>query len=132
MLRAAQRLDTVLSEIAETGLSQLSPHVPRRIVICGHSLGAGVAALLAALWRDRGHLPGVNVQCVAFACPQVLDSCLAVAQSNHTTSVIVGDDLVPRFSLATAQDLQAAMLCLNNPESKGLPVSARADMILEA
>merc|ERR1719221_257454 len=99
MLRAARRLDAALFELAEAGLSRLGSQAPRRVVICGHSLGAGVAALLSALWRDRGCLPGVDVKCFAFACPQVLDSSLALAQSGHTTSIIVGDDLVPRGCL---------------------------------
>jgi len=132
MLRAAQRLDRTLAEQTRIALEHLHPEAPRRIIICGHSLGAGVGALLAALWRDAAQFPGVNVQCFAFACPQVLDQDLAVAQSNHTTSFIVGADLVPRFSLATAQDLQAAMLCLVDPESKGLPLSMRTDAILSA
>jgi len=132
MLTGAQRLDPVLAALVEEGLGRIASQVPRRVVICGHSLGAGVAALLAALWRDRGYLPGVDIQCFAFACPQVLDLSLAVAQSNHTTSVIVGADLVPRFSLATARDLQAAMLCLNNPESKGLQPSLSTHSIIEA
>jgi len=132
MLRAARGLDLVLAELVAGALTRLRPESTRRIVICGHSLGAGVASLLAALWRDRGFLPGVNIQCVAFACPQVLDSSLAVAQSNHTTSLIVASDLVPRFSLATAQDLQAAMLCLHNPESKGLHTSLSTEAVFAA
>jgi len=132
MLRAAQHLDPVLAALVEDGLSCLDSQVPRSVVICGHSLGAGVAALLAALWRDRGYLPGVDIECFAFACPQVLDAELAMAQSNHTTSLIVGDDLVPRFSLATAQDLQEAMLCLHDPESHGLHPSLSTGEVLQA
>jgi hypothetical protein len=132
MLCAAQRLDARLAQTVEDALSRLGPEVPQRLILCGHSLGAGVAALLATSWRDRAFLPGVNIQCIAFACPQVLDSSLAAAQSNHTTSIIVGDDMVPRFSFATAHDLQAAMLCLNNPESRGLPASLNTAEILEA
>jgi len=132
MLRAARRLLRTLAEVTGTALERTRPEAPKRIIICGHSLGAGVAALLAALWRDAAQFPGVDVQCFAFACPQVLDQDLAMAQSNHSTSMIVGTDLVPRFSLATAQDLQAAMLCLVDPESRGLPLSMRKDAILSA
>jgi len=121
----------VLLELAMSGLSRLSAGSTRRIVICGHSLGAGVAALLSALWRDRG-LEGVDVQCIALACPQVLDASLAVAQRGHTTSIVVGNDLVPRFSLATSQDLQAAILCLDDPERQGLQPALGTDAVLEA
>jgi len=132
MLRAAQRLDRTIAELTAMSLERIHPEAPRRIIVCGHSLGAGVGALLAALWRDAAQFPGVDVQCFAFACPQVLNRDLAVAQSNHTTSMIVGRDLVPRFSLATAQDLQAAMLCLVDPQSRGLPLSMRMEAILSA
>jgi hypothetical protein len=135
MLRAANRLDAELSALAEDGLSQLrsaGSTVTPRVVLCGHSLGAGVAALLAALWRDRGHLHGIDLKCVAYACPQVLDAELAIAQSAHTTSLVVGADLVPRFSLATSQDLQAAILCLSDPETRGLPPSMSTDAVMSA
>merc|ERR1712217_506230 len=68
-------------------------------------------------WRDAGRFPSSLVECFAFACTQVFDSELAMAQSNHTTTVIVGNDLVPRLSLATAKDLRGAMLLLSG-ESK--------------
>mmetsp|Transcript_108414 Transcript_108414/g.171059 ORF Transcript_108414/g.171059 Transcript_108414/m.171059 type:complete len:533 (+) Transcript_108414:57-1655(+) len=135
MLRAAQRLDAELAELAQLGISHLRTEgstVAPRIIVCGHSLGAGVAALLAALWRDHAHFHGIDLRCVAYACPQVLDAELATAQSGHTTSLVVGTDLVPRFSLATSQDLQAAMLCLDNPEMKGLPMSMSTDAVLRA
>jgi hypothetical protein len=132
MLRAAKHLDPVLVTVIDEGLSRLTSQTSQRVIICGHSLGAGVAALLAALWRDRAYLPGVSIQCIAFACPQVLDKSLAYAQSNHTMSVIVGDDMVPRFSLATARDLQAAILCLTNPESKGFDSNLSTQAVLEA
>jgi len=132
MLRAAQRLDTALAALAEDGLVRLTPERQRRIVICGHSLGAGVAALLAALWRDAGRFPGVDVQCMAFACPQVLDQQLAAALSNHTTSVVVGDDMVPRLSLASAMDLREVLLRLSDPEAFGLPEVFAANEVLAA
>lgn len=124
MLKAAQHLDETLAVLTERGLSKLrmsgrmNGQQPR-IMICGHSLGAGVAALLAALWRDNGRFQGVEFHCMSFACPQVLDAGLAAAVSNFTTSIIVGNDLVPRFSLATAHDLREAMLHLNNPVAYG-------------
>jgi len=132
MWRAAERLEGKLAELAEEALGRLVAGVgARRVIITGHSLGAGVAALVAAQWRDRGRFAGGAVECVAFACPQVLDAELAQAQSNHTTTVIFGDDMVPRFSLATAHDLRAAMLLLSDPASGGLSASFGADAILD-
>lgn len=127
MLRAAQRLDAALAALVERGLERLrlssDLRGPPRVLVTGHSLGAGVAALVTALWRDSGRFPGVSVRCIAFACPQILDADLAASLSNHTTSIIAGDDLVPRLSLATATDLRSAMLLLSNPADHGLDPS---------
>lgn len=130
MLKAALGLESKLAAAAESGLELLAPGAPRSVVICGHSLGAGVASLVAALWRDSGRFQGTHVRCFAFACPQVLDSELALAQSNHTTSFIVGDDLVPRLSLATARDLRTAMLLLSSPASSGIPSLRTAEVLV--
>jgi len=136
MLRAAQRLESVLAALAEQGLDRLQAngrHAEQpqaRVLICGHSLGAGVAALVAALWRDGGRLPGVDVRCLAFACPQILDVRLAAALSNHTTSIVVGDDMVPRLSLATATDLRSAMLLLAKPADFGADPSLHMQNVL--
>jgi len=134
MLRAASRMEALLLRLTEEGLAKLQalrrPQGPLRVLVSGHSLGAGVAALVTALWRDNGRLPGVDVQCIAFACPQILDSRLAAALSNHTTSVIVGDDMVPRLSLATATDLRSAVLHLSSPVDYGLGPSFHAHNIL--
>ncbi|CAE8598874.1 unnamed protein product [Polarella glacialis] len=145
MLRAAQHLARPLAEAAHRGLEELtrssapgddtvppraSPPVARpRVVLCGHSLGAGVAALIAALWRDSGEMP-CEVQCVAFACPQVLDASLSQALCNHTTSIVLGDDLVPRLSLSTVQDLREAFLRLNDPQAFHLPADLGTDALL--
>ncbi|KAJ1553613.1 hypothetical protein HK405_007422 [Cladochytrium tenue] len=65
------------------------------LVVTGHSLGAGVAALLAALLRPE--YPAAC--CYAFEPPGCLVSA-AVAEylEPFCTSVVMGDDLVPRMS----------------------------------
>jgi hypothetical protein len=56
----------------------LSPPIdrPYGLVLCGHSLGAGMATLVAALWRHTfstiGLVPGVTFRCFAFAPPCTL------------------------------------------------------------
>jgi len=129
MLRAAERVSDRLLQLVLKGLELLettrvrSPHLPD-VLITGHSLGGGVAALLAALWRDQALLPpGKVMQCITFGCPQVLDSQHAMALSNFTTSIILGDDLVPRLSLTTVQDLRESCLRVNNPQAFQLPAT---------
>lgn len=53
-----------------------------------------------------------------------------MAVSNFITSIVVGDDLVPRFSLATSNDLRAATLSINDPVAHGLDHSFHAESVL--
>jgi len=114
MLRAAQKLDEQLHPTVEAALCKLNG--PRRVLLIGHSLGAGVATLLTSIWHDSGRLPSTELQCIAFACPQVLDADLANIARNHTTSFVVGEDVVPCLSLATATELRDAVLLLASAE----------------
>ncbi|KAJ8608390.1 hypothetical protein CTAYLR_008154 [Chrysophaeum taylorii] len=70
--------------------------------IVGHSMGAGVAAVLAAL-LDK------PATCVCFAPPACVSPCLADALKDRVLSVVHRDDLVPRLSdsncAALARDL---------------------------
>lgn len=77
------------------------------LVITGHSLGAGAAVLLSILLKPS--YP--KVRCFAFSPPGGLLS-LAAARftENFVMSVIIGDDLVPRLSLATLDSLKRQMI----------------------
>jgi len=118
MLSAARKLDELLSSVVEDGLVKLGGQ--RRVIVVGHSLGAGVAAMLTAIWMDNVRFPGAELRCLAFACPQVLDKRLASFLEGVVTSFVFADDIVPRLSLATARDFRNAMLCLIDPATRGL------------
>ena len=76
-------------------------------VVAGHSLGAGVAALLTLKIHDR--VPGVR--CWAFCPPGGLVSqSLAHAAEPYCTSIIVNKDIVPRMSMQTVYRLFEGML----------------------
>ena len=45
-----------------------------RLILTGHSLGAGIAALLAIKLHFDGHALGRNVRCFGFGCPPVFGS----------------------------------------------------------
>ena len=76
-----------------------------RLLLCGHSLGAGVACLAAVVLRSRLPLLAdatVNrkMKVVAFASPPILDHDSAVASSSYTTTIVNNSDVIPRSSMA--------------------------------
>jgi len=69
------------------------------IIVTGHSLGAGTAAILAFLLRAK--YTETRVTCYAYSPPGgLLSREAAVESEKFTVSVVVGDDVIPRTSLA--------------------------------
>ncbi|KAG7261744.1 hypothetical protein CRUP_021353 [Coryphaenoides rupestris] len=78
-----------------------------KLVITGHSLGAGTASLLAILLRNS--FP--TLQCYAFSPPGGLVSkALADYSKDFVVSVVLGKDLVPRLSIPNMEDLKRRIL----------------------
>ncbi|XP_008313273.1 sn1-specific diacylglycerol lipase beta [Cynoglossus semilaevis] len=78
-----------------------------RLVITGHSLGAGTAAVLAILLRSS--FP--SLQCYSFSPPGgLLSKALADYSKDFVVSVILGKDLVPRLSIPNMEDLKTRIL----------------------
>lgn len=85
-----------------------------RLVICGHSLGGGVAVLAALLLAQQ--FPEVHVAVYAFGTPAVVDARLAEMCKGDTATggvfgnrvrvrnLICHDDLVPRLSLRATRE----------------------------
>jgi Lipase (class 3) len=69
-------------------------------LMCGHSLGAGVATLAAAILRARFPSLEKRLRVVAFAPPPVLDHDSAVAAAPFVLSIVNNTDLIPRLSMA--------------------------------
>ena len=72
-----------------------------RIVVTGHSLGAGVAAFVTLLLRRT--LPRVTG--VGYATPTTMTLDLAMHSAAFFTTVVLGDDIVPRISVGAVQTL---------------------------
>lgn len=71
-----------------------------KLVLVGHSLGAGAASLLAFILRSRiPKLADESIQVYAFAPPPVLDHDAAVAAAPFVTSIVNNSDIIPRSSL---------------------------------
>lgn len=78
-----------------------------KLVITGHSLGAGTASLLAVLLRNS--FP--NLRCYAFSPPGgLMSKALADYSKQFVVSVVLGKDLVPRLSIPNMEDLRRRIL----------------------
>jgi len=79
--------------------------------IVGHSLGAGVAAVISTFLRPR--YP--SLRCLAFSPPGcVFSRRLADECKDYVTSYVLGDDVVPRLGLASMENLRhELLLCLS-------------------
>jgi pimeloyl-ACP methyl ester carboxylesterase len=108
LICAQYLVDRMQSTIEETVLEK-----GYRVLICGHSLGAGVASLAAVVLRTRfpilandcfmpivGTTAIPRVQVMAFGPPPVLDHDSAIAACSYTTSIVNNADVIPRASLA--------------------------------
>ncbi|XP_037546619.1 diacylglycerol lipase-beta [Nematolebias whitei] len=79
------------------------------LVITGHSLGAGTAALLAILLRSS--FP--TLQCYSFSPPGgLLSKALADYTKDFVVSVVLGKDLVPRLSIHNMEILKRRILTI--------------------
>ncbi|KAG8226388.1 hypothetical protein J437_LFUL011925 [Ladona fulva] len=77
------------------------------LVLVGHSLGAGTAAILAILMR--GEFPGLH--CYSYSPPGGLLSLPAVEYTKEfITSVVVGKDVVPRIGLHQLESLRTDLI----------------------
>ncbi|KAI0829253.1 alpha/beta-hydrolase [Trametes gibbosa] len=99
------------------------------LVLCGHSLGAGVAGLLALMWaapetrlthRASGLPIKRQVTAYCFAPPCIVSPRLGAraATSGLITSFVYGHDIVSRLSLGSVRDLTRAAVWLCAAENK--------------
>jgi len=70
----------------------------RDVVIVGHSLGAGTAALLATKLVAAGAVTANAVHCYCLAPPPAVDPALAAAGRRYITSLVNGHDIIPRVT----------------------------------
>ncbi|GBE78954.1 alpha/beta-hydrolase [Sparassis crispa] len=99
------------------------------LVLCGHSLGAGVAALLALMWANphtrlthrRSGLPRHRtVSAYCFAPPCLTSARLAelAGEAGLITSFAYSHDVVSRLSLGSVRDMKRAAMWLCVQEGK--------------
>lgn len=78
-----------------------------RITVVGHSLGAGVGAFLTLMLRR--HIG--SIFCYGFGTPSCIDEKLQPALLDCMVSVVNRDDMVPRLSIRSVQELVDSVLC---------------------
>lgn len=90
-----------------------------QLIICGHSLGAGVSSLLGILVKEK--LPKLKLQVYAYATPACLSYQAALGCESFITSVVNNNDCVPRLSLLNVRLMNKLFILLNQKlQEKGL------------
>lgn len=141
MLEAAQLLAKQKGKVYQTILEGLVNHPDYGLVLCGHSLGAGVVSLLSVLWsqernkvqeehpvaaaalardpipfitsRDSGLPPGRPIHCYTYGPPCVMSHDLSTYCSGLITSVVHGYDIVSCLSLGLLKDFKNVAVSLH-------------------
>lgn len=83
------------------------------LMFVGHSLGAGVVALLTMLAvhnRDKLGIQRNKIRCFAIASPRCMSLNLAVRYADVINSVVLQDDFLPRTT-AALEDVFKSLLC---------------------
>jgi pimeloyl-ACP methyl ester carboxylesterase len=121
VITAAKRLADDLILIVE---ELLLPN-DYKLLITGHSLGAGVAALVGVILRSRFrallHDDGSLLKVLAFASPPILDYDNAMDCKAFTTTIVNNSDIIPRSSLSNLVVMLELLKTVNKKlEEKGL------------
>lgn len=123
MLDAAQLLAKEKGKVYQKIRQGLESYPEYGLVMCGHSLGGGVASLLCVLWSQQNHdtdnlmpsfvtssqsgLPaGRPIHCYAYGPPGVMSLSLSTYCSGLVTSIVHGYDVVSSLSLGLLKDFK--------------------------
>ena len=122
----------ILSKLSErlTEVLALPEFSHYRLVVTGHSLGAGTAELITMELISSNLLAGREVRCVALAPPPVFrsDHALPPSLSSAIQIFVNNYDLVPRLSLASVSRLLATV---REVDSLGLSLSEQLSVLAD-
>ncbi|KAI9339025.1 Alpha/Beta hydrolase protein [Obelidium mucronatum] len=108
------------------------------LVLVGHSLGGGVATLLAYEWSTPNPLSNASaitpfvtspssglppqrpIHVYSFGTPCIVDYALSTSLKGLATTVINGDDMIPTMSVGLIRDLKTVTFHLLDPVNQGL------------
>ncbi|CAE7139211.1 unnamed protein product [Rhizoctonia solani] len=137
MLKTAQLMGLPGKPVHTAIAKALRKYPGYELVLTGHSLGAGIAALLSLMWADastgltvrQSGLPShrrVTVYC--FGPPCIMSPQLSKLAKSMVTSFIYSHDIVSTLSLGSVRDMQraAAWLCVGSGEESCSSVLSKA------
>lgn len=88
-----------------------------KLVINGHSLGAGIASLFNLILLNDIDFQTVDIMTFTYGCPSVISSNLNEILKDHVFSCIFGYDIVPELSFASIFNLHEVINKINNKET---------------
>eukprot|EP01094_Clydonella_sp_ATCC50884_P023102 TRINITY_DN5452_c0_g1_i1.p1 TRINITY_DN5452_c0_g1~~TRINITY_DN5452_c0_g1_i1.p1 ORF type:complete len:1030 (-),score=315.25 TRINITY_DN5452_c0_g1_i1:393-3134(-) len=85
----------------------LEKHPDYSLVVTGHSLGAGVTGIFTLIFHHD--YPTIPIKGYAFASPCTMSAQLSLDCKDFLVTTALGDDLVPRISYGSMEDLKQTM-----------------------
>lgn len=93
---------------------QALTHYPHYdLIITGHSLGAGTTCLLSLLWLSDPEIMEYGFRSIAYAPPPTISKELVPFMKDYVTSVVYGNDVVPRLSFGSLMDMSKVVVNLH-------------------
>ncbi|KAL3689897.1 hypothetical protein R1sor_016206 [Riccia sorocarpa] len=106
-----------------------------KLVVTGHSLGAGAASLLTILLRETDEngltalgIPPKCIKCWTYGCPPCVDKTTAM-QAKYIKTVVHQDDIISRISPAALEDLRTEIV--NTEWSDALREGSKRKKVVE-
>ncbi|XP_069762799.1 diacylglycerol lipase-beta [Narcine bancroftii] len=97
----------IYQKLMDNGILNQATALEYNLIVTGHSLGAGAAAILAIKLHES--YPGLR--CYAFSPPGgLLSKALADYSKGFILSIVLGQDLIPRLSLRNIEDLKRRII----------------------
>lgn len=94
-----------------------SAHPTYKIVLCGHSLGGGVASLLAMKWLRDSTISGppptrARLKAFSYGAPAVCTANIAASFRNNIWSITNGRDIISRLSYGSVRNMTKLLLAI--------------------